>query len=832
MDAGDFRARPALDAGVTAVAATLNRLHVTSLLEDGQGRIWAGTERDGAYLLEPDSGRVMRLPDPAEGTLQHDGVAAMVETEAGEVWLGTSGDGIVAVDVHSLRARRIRHDVLLPGSLDNDDVWALYRSRSGQIWVGSNQSLLRHDPADRAVLSIFGADGRRHGLAHAEVDSVAEMPDGQIWLGTTANGIDFYDPQRGHMGALRPDPAHPVSALPRATIFFAQPMPDRSVFVGTQQGLYWVDSARRQVRRVRLAGRNPADAVWAALLDARGLWLGGADGLWLVRPGPAGRLQVLRHLAGQQLSDPRVSVITPAAAGELWVGTRDGLNRLDVAHWQVLPVLANAQLAARVRHGFVSSLLSEGNGRLWIAIGGRGIEVVDQPRQADGRWTHLAEEQGLPNANVGTLLADGQGRVWASTDDGLAVIERDSLRIRALGRAEGVHIATYWASSGIRSSQGELLFGGIGGLTIARPQRLQPWTYQPPVVVTEMRVDGVPVHSAAARGSAASDTLVLPAGARSCAVEFAALDFSAPERNRYAYRLRDFDPQWIETDPAHRLASYTNLPPGDYLLELRGSNRDGRWSPVLRQVRLQVLPSWYQTTLVRVLAMAASVAAIFLLVQARTALLRRHQRELELLVADRTATLEQRTRELEESERRLAQLAYSDVLTDLPNRRMFTDYFDWLDHQVRRGGTGFALLLTDLDYFKEVNDTHGHAAGDALLVEAARRLRGAVRVVDRVARLGGDEFAILLAEVEDMDTVQELCERILLAFKDPVPYQARAIHTGLSIGVALFPRDGETLDRLYLSADAALYEAKAAGRNTWRCFNPAHRHGSSTPPLV
>jgi len=164
------------------------------------------------------------------------------------------------------------------------------------------------------------------------------------------------------------------------------------------------------------------------------------------------------------------------------------------------------------------------------------------------------------------------------------------------------------------------------------------------------------------------EPLQITPATNSIAVEFSALDFSAPERNRYAYRLDGFDPAWVDTEASHRVAAYTNLPPGDYTLQLRGSNRDGVWSESVLSVPILVLPAWYQTALFRVALSLAALALVAALVQGRTLYLRRNQRDLERQVVERTA-------ELRESQRQLEQIAYNDTLTALPNRRMFTEEF-------------------------------------------------------------------------------------------------------------------------------------------------------------
>jgi len=177
--------------------------------------------------------------------------------------------------------------------------------------------------------------------------------------------------------------------------------------------------------------------------------------------------------------------------------------------------------------------------------------------------------------------------------------------------------------------------------------------------------------------------------------------------------------------------------------------------------------------------------------------------------------------ELNDIQTQLEQIAYRDPLTDLPNRRFFNDTFRRLLAQARRDGVGFALMLIDLDYFKQINDTFGHDAGDALLIEQAARLRAAVREVDSIARLGGDEFAVLLPATTGREAVEIVCKRIVEAAALPVFFNSQAIRAGASIGVALGPDDGEDADALYKSADLALYQAKREGRGTWRWYGQA-----------
>ncbi|MBC7520907.1 MAG: GGDEF domain-containing protein [Sandarakinorhabdus sp.] len=167
----------------------------------------------------------------------------------------------------------------------------------------------------------------------------------------------------------------------------------------------------------------------------------------------------------------------------------------------------------------------------------------------------------------------------------------------------------------------------------------------------------------------------------------------------------------------------------------------------------------------------------------------------------------------------LERIAYSDALTTLANRRRFTEDMRRLMDYSRRHGTRFALVLIDLDRFKNINDQLGHDVGDAMLVEAARRLRDLTSGSDCVARLGGDEFAVLIADAADSNRVASFCQKIIENVSAGVNVNGETVGATSSVGVAIYPADGRGADELYKAADLALYDAKNAGRNTWRAFD-------------
>ena len=819
---------------------------VFALLADHKGRIWIGTAR-GAFVVD-HPGKVLANELGAKGrAVSSEGVArpvtgvgpgsellatqhylSMAETSLGEVWLGTQDEGVLAVtpsdgDAASAgvggsntgwQVRHIHNDSGTPTSLSDDMVYGLYLGHSGIMWAATRRGVNYLDTAARSVFTMQGGSGTNSVISDRNIYSVLARQDGSVWLGQSKHGIEILDAEGRKVTEIEPGTTQPKTMLAPGVLNDLVESGDGSVFVTTQRGLYRVTPSSKpkgtpRVNRVEI-GAGASTDMTRVLPDDGKLWIGCDGGLWLQDvaggPEPAKRPEMRG-----QLSDPRITTLMRGSGPSLWIGTQNGLNRLDLLTREVETILADPADPSALGGGFISSLLTDRKGRLWVGTFSGGIDVMEG-RDAKGRPKFHRIVDGLPNENIDMLLEAKDGRIWASTDGGLAAIDPDTFAMQPLTHADGGVLPAYWNGSGAMTVRGELLFGGEGGLTIVRPELAKPWTYQPPVVVTNARIGDSDIPTSRFNSGLAEYPVWIPADQNNLTVGFTALDYTAPELNRYEYKLDGFDKNWIAADASRRLARYTNLPPGDYMLELRGSNRQGVWAPA-RQVRIRVLPAWFQTLWFKTAAVMLGMILLYVFFLLATAYLRRQQRELERQVALRTCELKQMTEELKESQQKLEHMAYTDALTNLPNRRMFTEHFKQLLALKRRQNGSFSVLLMDFDDFKRINDTYGHDAGDYVLIEMARRMGELVRESDCLARLGGDEFGLLLGQSHDVEGTENVCRKLVESFEAPIIFDGAELRTAPSIGIALYPFDGENQDTLYKTADMALYQAKRKGGN-------------------
>jgi signal transduction histidine kinase/ligand-binding sensor domain-containing protein len=602
-----------------------DRQYVYALFEASDGRLWIGTQSDGAAVYDRASGRLTRLRAGANAT-SHPWISGFVEATPGRIWIHTYGGGIDVVDATTDRiVQRIHSDLAIPGGLALDRLTAPYKDRSGLIWVGTwGAGLQRHNPHNAgAFRTLRHSPLLSDGLGSASVLSTLPLDGDHVWIGTGGAGIDVLDVGIGIVERHVPHPTTP-GALRDGTIRALARAADGSIWVGTQHG---------GVQRYQSASGHfsesfagiPRGPVRQLLSRRDGSLAIGMQAALVILDPASGHVRRMHLAAGRPFTDA-VWSLAEDGRRNLWIGTPNAL--LLWAPDAEFPIeVQRSEVVLRA----IADLQIDDAGQLWLS-GPRGIARLRDWKQGQPQFENYGRRLALPAHGLGQqLVPDREGRMWNPR----VVIDPRTDQVESLGIADGIDIGSVEIGSGSVGDNGLIYFGGTRGLLIIDPERYAPWHFKPPLLLTAIEVDGFPKVP-----QDLQPALRMQPAQRRLSVEFAALDYSEPSTLRYAYRLVGLEQDWINADATQRMASYHNLWPRDYRLEVRAQTRGGQWSETL-VLPVEVVPAWWQRPIALLFGMLLLAALIIAGVRLRTLQMRRRALSLEALVERRTHELTQ-----------------------------------------------------------------------------------------------------------------------------------------------------------------------------------------------
>jgi diguanylate cyclase (GGDEF)-like protein len=783
------------------VAAHPELASVQSAVDVGGGRLWFGC---GLRLCNLD-GQKLTIYGTAEGVPEGEYVS-LLQDRRGGIW-ARSLDRLIALDhgasrfavidpPHVVLASRVRRLTL---TLDP----------MGRVITRTSLGLARWDG------SSWQEFGTQNGLPDHPITSALADPDGNFWLAATGIGLYRWhgydnveswtknqglDPEsvwnivRDHQHRLilgtdlgcraLDEKTHMVVACP----FQGLPEQETNDSAVDPTGAFWLSYQTSQLWRVP-PGASKAERVTTVpdKFDASTI-LFDRSGMGWIAAWEYGVAKIdSRTLAATRLQppgNPRVDDITQAVDGTLWVGTTSGLYRIENDQFIKVPTSVDGQQIG------IQTVTANTDGSVWGTRIGEKILHLTPPPRSVADWQNPAT---LNGSTVYSLRADSRGWIWANTGEGLGVY--DGHVWRRIEIQDGLVWADTEQFSLFADDDGSIWVGTGRGIThikdpvrwvqmISRPLRLGVTRAQ---LGAQSLLTGlmpkVPWHD-----NAALD------------VSFGSHTFDRSPSTVLRYRLLGLSTEWYSsrTYDIHIPA----LAPGHYQLEAMAVDTPhARTSPTV-SLAFDVQPPWWETTAFRVLAVLMTAALIAAAWRWQNHRVQQRQRNLEQAHREREALLERATR---------------DALTGLWNRATILDFLNREMDEARRSGNTLAVAVIDVDFFKRINDTFGHAGGDEVLKELARRLRATLRQRDCLGRYGGEELLVVMPGLahEDRGNLMDALRAAICATQFLVG--AAELNVTVSIGVAWMEANTELPDDLIRRADAALYEAKAAGRNRVVC---------------
>lgn len=622
---------------------SLSNDNVNNVFQDRDGNLWMSTSGGlNRYDRETDT-FIHYLHDPDDPTsLSSNGVLTSYQDSQGRFWVGTR-EGLNLFDAQQETFARYYHDPDDADSLNGDYIGMIFEDDSGAVWfTGGGANRLASEP-DKFVTYQYNSNNP-NSLAGDRVRTIYIANNNDVWVGTDT-GLNHFNPQTGAFTRYQHDPEDPTSiSYDNITIMTEDSF--GGLWVGTRDGLNYFDG---EIFTQYVHDAQDPESIGENLIQ--GLATDNKGGLWIAVYGSG-----LDYFNGETFTHYRVDESDPSSIKGPWIGkliqdsneniwaadaSGHGLLQVDTTTETLTYFPLDPEFPDTPSRNIATDFYLDDSSMLWVGTLS-GLVLFDPAReQVVRRYT---TKDGLADNSVADVDGDDQGQLWVSTINGLSRFDLESQTFRNYDEIDGLQSNEFYISSLAKSSEGQMFAGGPNGLNAFYPSQLQDNPYPPPVVLTGFELFDQPVIPGAENSPLKqiinlTDELVLSYEQSVFTISFAALNYTLPEKNQYAYMMEGFDNDWRSTTPDRRFATYTNLDPGNYTFRVKASNNDGLWNEEGVSLDITVMPPWWETTLFRVvlgiLAIGIIVGGIF--VQRRNAI--RRERILEIQVADRTAEL-------------------------------------------------------------------------------------------------------------------------------------------------------------------------------------------------
>lgn len=568
---------------------------------DTTGRVWAGTE-SRMIRYNPEGGTMTQSGRPRE--LIYGMQYTTVMDNSGILWSNTER-GLYRYDPLSNSSRLFPLESV-GADLKHYPIRSVCVDRSGIVWIGTLNGIYKSFPAVKLFKSVRFASKQEGRIDRNNVRSFAEDRTGTIWIGTL-DGFFRFDPrtQRATEYSRRQPALSTLAGTAFWSILVDSTRPHLTIIAGLNKLVFppgrglTRPSVGRIVPLLDSLKAHLAYTVEALLQDRTGvIWVGfSGSGLARYNPRDDTFKQFFPDPANpKRLNTGAVFALCETEDGSIWLGTNGGgLNRFDRKTEEFTRYVTDPKDANSLGDNGVLSLLPDESGILWVGTYA-GLDRFDTQRGTFRRYT---TEDGLANNVIYGILKDNSGNLWLSSNFGITRFNPATGLIKNYGMDDGIQDYEFNHNACFKASTGEMYFGGINGFNIFHPDSVKDNPHLPRVVLVDLKV----LNKSVQPGPLETRMLTTPPMARelflnyedaALTFEFAALEFTDPSFNQYAYMLEGFDNEWQYVG-TKREATYTNLDPGLYTLQVKASNKDGVWGDETLALLIHVAPPWWMT---------------------------------------------------------------------------------------------------------------------------------------------------------------------------------------------------------------------------------------------
>jgi signal transduction histidine kinase/ligand-binding sensor domain-containing protein/DNA-binding response OmpR family regulator len=596
---------------------SLSHDFVLTIIEDEDYNLWFATGGGLNKFYKDSKTFVNYIYDPNDPNRDKvDNLQNLFKSssEPGVIWI-TSSYGIYKFDIKKEKFTHYKHDPYDPTSLSTNITLTIYEDESGLVWVSTpHKGVNKFNSAQENIYHYRKEPTNANSLSFNFVTSIYEDKSGILWIGTDGEGLNKFDRKKGvftHYSGQSDN----LNGLSNYKVYSIVEEKPGILWIGTWGGLNRFDTKNNKFTIYKHDPNNPQSLSHNIVLS---LHIDKADNLWIATIGGGLNKLILneneiippvfthyKHNPNDphSISGNSLMTIYEDHDGFLWVGTEGGLNKFDkneekFTHYKNDPINPNS-----LSHNHVSTIYQDTNGALWIGTEGGGLNKLVQGDNEESPSTFIRyrENDGLSNDYIYGILEDNHQNLWLSTKNGLSKFNPN--KVDDKGVAFPSAFKNYYAHDGFQDNEfmigsyfknrkGEMFFGGINGFNAFYPDSLKENLTIPVVAITDFKVlnEDYKLDTSITE----INQIVLSHDENFISFDFAVLDYTAPKKNNYAYKLDGLDNNWNYVGNRN-FAHYTNVSPGDYVFCVKGSNNNGVWNEEGVSIRIIITPPWWQT---------------------------------------------------------------------------------------------------------------------------------------------------------------------------------------------------------------------------------------------
>jgi signal transduction histidine kinase/ligand-binding sensor domain-containing protein/CheY-like chemotaxis protein len=629
---------------------------VITVCKDSKGRVWAGTLGGGVALFDRKENYFVNFKhDPNNpNSIAHNDVLSLVEDNDGKLWIGTENGGISLFDYEKNNFVTLKHDGSNNFSLSNNSVHSLYKDDIGNIWAGTWSGGVNFLPRYGDKFAHYKhVANTSNSLSNDIVTTITGDTDGNIWMGTDGGGLNLLDRKRKTFIHYKNNPNDPSSIKSNYIITTGNVSTD---LLALGYHRFGFDLLNRKTGTITHLPEDAEDSQGTSLANTSGtvvhkdLWLGTYYGFGLFHYNRATKRFVrYQHNPSDKnsISEGSIFSVYEDREGNLWIGMglNNGLDFFDRKNNRFIHHRHDPEDKQSISKDIVYSIIEDKRGNIWVGTG-NGLNCYDKTTQ---RFTSYTTKDGLANNVIYGILEDKRGKLWLSSNKGISRFDPVTKTCRNYDITDGLQDNTFKHQAWYQTPQGEMFFGGINGFNLFHPDSVRDNPFIPPVWITDLQILNRPVtigkDSPLPQHITESTEITLSYGQSVFTLAFAALNFTQPEKNQYAYKLEGFDNDWNYVK-GRRTATYTNLDAGDYIFRVKASNNDGIWNEQGISLIIHILPPWWKTSWFGTLAGLTILGMGVGLYRLRIRAIELQNKKLEKLVDVRTKELQVANQEL------------------------------------------------------------------------------------------------------------------------------------------------------------------------------------------